>query len=69
MLSTRPISALFEGADGADSDFITRRRARGALLDGLPRLVAEDKDRVAIVFSVSRDGCEPAVNPSLNCIL
>jgi hypothetical protein len=30
-------------------------RARAALLDGPPRLVAEDKDRVAIVFSVSRD--------------
>jgi hypothetical protein len=30
-------------------------RARAALLDGPPRLVAEDKDRVAIVFSVHRD--------------
>src|SRR6202035_4796903 len=30
-------------------------RARAALLGGPPRLVAEDKDRVAIVFSVSRD--------------
>jgi hypothetical protein len=30
-------------------------RARAALLDGPPRLVAEDKDRVAIVFSVRRD--------------
>jgi hypothetical protein len=30
-------------------------RAREALLDGPPRLVAEDKKRVAIVFSVSRD--------------
>jgi hypothetical protein len=30
-------------------------RARAALLDGPPRLVAEDKNRVAIVFSVSRD--------------
>jgi hypothetical protein len=29
--------------------------ARAALLIGLPRLVAEDKDRVAIVFSVHRD--------------
>ena len=30
-------------------------RARAALLNGPPRLVAEDKDRVAIVFSVHRD--------------
>jgi hypothetical protein len=30
-------------------------RARAALLDGPPRLVAEDRDRVAIVFSVRRD--------------
>jgi hypothetical protein len=30
-------------------------RARAALLDGAPRLVAEDKDRVAIVFSVRKD--------------
>jgi hypothetical protein len=30
-------------------------RARAALLEGPPRLVAEDKNRVAIVFSVSRD--------------
>jgi hypothetical protein len=29
--------------------------ARAALLNGPPRLVAEDKDRVAIVFSVRRD--------------
>src|ERR1043166_4091852 len=29
--------------------------ARAALLNGPPRLVAEDKDRVAIVFSVHRD--------------
>jgi hypothetical protein len=30
-------------------------RARAALLNGPPRLAAEDKDRVAIVFSVHRD--------------
>ncbi len=33
----------------------TTPRARAALLEGPPRLVAEDKNRVAIVFSVSRD--------------
>jgi hypothetical protein len=34
-------------------------QARAALLDGPPRLVAEDKNRVAIVFSVSRDWLRP----------
>jgi hypothetical protein len=29
--------------------------ARAALLNGPPRVVAEDKDRVAIVFSVRKD--------------
>jgi hypothetical protein len=33
--------------------------ARAALLDGPPRLVAEDKDRVAIVFSVRKDWLRP----------
>jgi hypothetical protein len=32
-----------------------RPLARAALLDGPPGIVAEDKDRVAIVFSVHKD--------------
>lgn len=36
--------------------FHDARRARAKFLNGPPRLVAEDKDRVAIVFSAPKDG-------------
>src|ERR1043166_7051769 len=59
----RKSPSAIEAAAGRNLRFSDKRhqfhnatpRARAALLNMPPRLVAEDKDRVAIVFSVHRD--------------